>query len=235
MCAAPCRGRVRVRNVRTGPKRADRPGTTARGADVLSRVQRHDRSSTPAAASRIRAAGLLLLGAHLLFVAWLTLRPLAVPWVTPPNLQPLATIRSELATDAAAALAGFGWQLALLAPLGVLLPLATGQLHRSPAGSWLRTSLLGAVTSLAFALVQSGVPGRVANVDWVLLNSAGVSLSCLLIYPPLRRVLLRRAGGGADRAPHGRSGAPQEHGPTRRAEEPPAGSTRRAPRVGVAP
>ena len=41
------------------------------------------------AALRIRAAGGVLLVAHLAFVAWLTLRPLDVPWVTPANLQPL--------------------------------------------------------------------------------------------------------------------------------------------------
>ncbi|NUO41444.1 MAG: VanZ family protein, partial [Streptomyces sp.] len=37
------------------------------------------------AAIRVRAAGGVLLVAHLAFVAWFTLRPLDVPWVMPPN------------------------------------------------------------------------------------------------------------------------------------------------------
>ncbi|MCZ9340098.1 VanZ family protein, partial [Streptomyces sp. TRM76130] len=49
------------------------------------------------AALRIRATGSVLLAAHLVVVAWLTLRPLDVPWVTPANLHPLAGVRAAVA------------------------------------------------------------------------------------------------------------------------------------------
>ncbi|NEC74546.1 VanZ family protein, partial [Streptomyces rochei] len=49
------------------------------------------------AALRIRVTGSVLLVAHLAFVAWYTLRPLDVPWVLPPNLQPFDGIRADLA------------------------------------------------------------------------------------------------------------------------------------------
>ena len=215
-------------------RRDERAGTAAADRDVLPRVQRLVRGGTPATAPRIRAAGLALLSAHLLFVCWLTLRPLSVPWVAPANLRPLATIRSDLAGDAYGALAGIGGGLALLAPLGVLLPLATGRLHRPVPATWARTVGAGAMVSLLISLLQSGVPGRVANVDAVLLNTLGVALSCLLFYPPLRR-LLRRRVLRADPHGSGGPGSPRGRTPVARRDDAAAGPTRRAPRVGIAP
>nr|WP_277347952.1 VanZ family protein [Streptomyces sp. HNM0574] len=153
-------------------------------------------------------------------VGWLTLRPLSVPWVAPANLEPLATISAELEHGPREAFAQLGDALLLLAPLGVLLPLATGRLHRSLTGTWLRTVMAGAMLSLVLALAQSGVPGHVVNIDKVLLNATGVALSCLFLFPPVRAVL-RRRHPAALRLPG----------------QPPAGSgaTPRRARVGIAP
>lgn len=179
---------------------------------------------------RIRVAGLVLLAAHLLFVGWLTLRPLAVPWVAPANLHPLATIRTDLATGPRAALEGIGGGLLLLAPMGVLLPLAAGRLHRPLPGTAARTVCAGALISLGIALVQSGVPGQVVNVDSVLLNTAGVTLAQLLAFPLLRRWLRGRGGRPPRTAP------PTQVRPSvRLRDEGAQGSTPRATRVGIAP
>lgn len=73
----------------------------------------------------MRVTGLLLLVAHLSIVAWLTLRPRTVPWVSATNLEPLATIRAALAHGPSwEAVQHLGGSVLLLAPLGVLLPLS---------------------------------------------------------------------------------------------------------------
>lgn len=93
---------------------------------------------------RVRATGALLLVAHLALVAWITLRPLDVPWVSPANLRPFAGIRADLALGPAEAARRIGHGLGLLAPLGVLLPMAGGKLTASPLGSLVRTVAAGA-------------------------------------------------------------------------------------------
>ena len=125
------------------------------------------------AVNRIRAAGSVLLVAHLLFVAWLTLRPLDVPWVMPTNPHPLAGIQADLRLGWPEAARRIGEDLALLAPLGVLLPLAHGRRVVAPLASLVRTVTAGALLSLAIALLQTGVPGRVVDIDTVLMNTAG--------------------------------------------------------------
>ncbi|KUL36149.1 VanZ family protein [Streptomyces regalis] len=173
------------------------------------------------AAISIRATGGVLLVAHLAFVAWLTLRPLDVPWVMPPNLRPFAGIRADLA---------LGWQegarritegLALLAPLGVLIPMAHGRISASPLGSLVRTVAAGALISLGIELLQTGVPGQVVDVDSLLLNTVGVALAHMTVVPAAR-VWLRRRSKRAHRAT-----VPQE--------EPSQGRTPTIPRVGIAP
>ncbi|NUP22602.1 MAG: VanZ family protein [Streptomyces sp.] len=173
------------------------------------------------AAIRIRATGGVLLVAHLAFVAWLTLRPLDVPWVMPANLRPFAGIRADLA---------LGWQeaahriiegLALLAPLGVLIPMTHGRLHASPLGSLVRTVAAGALISLGIELLQTGVPGQVVDVDSLLLNTVGVALAHTAIIPA-SRAWLRRRSRLAPRPP-----VPQE--------EHSQGRTPTIPRVGIAP
>ncbi|WP_073945648.1 VanZ family protein [Streptomyces kebangsaanensis] len=173
------------------------------------------------AAIRVRVTGGVLLVAHLALVAWLTLRPLDVPWVTPPNLRPFATIRADLALGRFEAARRVGGGLALLAPLGVLLPMAHGRLRVSPVASLIRTLAVGALVSLGIALLQTGVPGRVVDVDVLLLNTVGVALAHLVIVPAGRSRLRHRA----------------EHRdrPAVRQEDPPQGRTPTIPRVGLAP
>ncbi|MGI5349238.1 VanZ family protein [Streptomyces sp. CA-250714] len=200
-------------------------------------MQRLGSGGPTSPASRIRLAGLLLLAAHLCFVGWLTLRPLAVPWVAPANLHPLATIRTDLADGPRAALEGIGGGLLLLAPFGVLLPLATGRLHRRLPGTVASTVFAGAMVSVVLALAQTGVPGHVADVDSVLLNTTGVALSAGLVFPLLRRWLRHRDGGHGDRLEdrRQRSGSASPRAGLRLREEKAQGSTPRATRVGMAP
>ena len=168
------------------------------------------------AAIRVRAAGGVLLVAHLAFVAWFTLRPLDVPWVMPPNLTPFAGIRADLVLGWPEAARRIAEGLALLAPLGVLLPTVHGRLWTSTLGSLIRTAAAGALVSLGILLLQTGVPGRVPDVDSLLLNTAGVVLAHAAVVPAARS-RLRRA----------RTAVPQE--------EAAQGRTPTFPRVGIAP
>lgn len=153
----------------------------------------------------MRVTGLLLLVAHLLIVSWLTLRPRTVHWVPAANLQPLATIRAELAYGLSwHTVEHLGGPLLLLAPLGVLLPLSAGRLNVSPLVSLTRTVFAGAMIALAIELLQSGVPGRVPDIDSVLLNTLGVALVHLLVVPGARFRLRRRyqhLGGATPKIP----------------------------------
>jgi hypothetical protein len=201
---------------------------------VLADVQRHGRGGgTAAYAPRFRVAGFVLLVAYLAVVGWLALRPLPVPWVAPANLQPFATIRADLDEGSLEALGRLGRGLARLAPLGVLLPLASGHLDRPLAVVCARTAGAGALISSATVLLQSWVPGRSVNVDAVLLNSAGAGLACLLLFPLVRAWLRRRYSqtprwGGSV---HG-TGA-EDALPLR--DEAAGGAPPRAARVGIAP
>ncbi|MFH8464397.1 VanZ family protein [Streptomyces sp. NPDC017991] len=145
------------------------------------------------AVNRVRATGGLLLVAHLALVAWVTLRPLDVPWVSAANLRPFAGIRADLAMGPEAAARAIGQGLLLLAPLGVLLPLAGGRLAVSPLLSLMRTVAAGALLSMGIELLQTGVPGQVVDVDSLLLNTVGVALAHLAVVPAARSALRRRA------------------------------------------
>ncbi|MGY0018256.1 VanZ family protein [Streptomyces sp. cg35] len=180
-------------------------------------MQRHS-SGGHGAAIRFRTAGLVLLAVHLFLVAWVTLRPLDVPWVSAPNLHPLAGIRADLALGWQEGAARIGEGLVLLAPLGVLLPLAGGRLDVSVCGSLLRTVAAGALISLGIELLQTGVPGQVVDVDSLLLNTVGVAFAHLAVVPALRARLRRRA----------------EAAPLPR-QEPSQGPTPTITRVGIAP
>nr|WP_202542868.1 VanZ family protein [Streptomyces sp. SID8382] len=173
------------------------------------------------AAFRYRAAGFLLLVAHLSFVCWLTLRPVNVPWVSPATLEPLATIRADLALSPWSAARSIGGGLLLLAPLGVLLPLAAGRVEVYPLASLVRTAFTGAMVALGVALLRSEVTGQIMNMDSVLLNTAGVVLAHLLVVPAVRACLRRRAYRRRT-APLPRDDGAQAPTPT-------------IPRVGIAP
>ncbi|WP_407703241.1 VanZ family protein [Streptomyces solincola] len=189
-------------------------------------VQRH--GSGGSAVIRFRAAGFVLLTVHLSVVAWLTLRPLDLPWVMAPNLEPLAGIRAALAAGPAEAVRRIGGGLALLAPLGVLLPMAGGRLDAGRWGSLARTVLAGGLVSLGVELIQTAVPGRVVDVDAVLLAMAGVALAHLAVVPAWRARLRRRAARPAGSAARGGGGGAAR-------DEVSQGATPRIPRVGIAP
>ncbi|MEW2413660.1 VanZ family protein [Streptomyces sp. NPDC046866] len=182
-------------------------------------MQRHEVGHRAATAIhlRLRLLGGGLLVAHLLLVAWLTLRPLDVPWAAAANLTPLEGIRADLAYGPLEAARRIGEGLALLAPLGVLLPLTSGNLAPSPLAAWsslARTAAAAVLVSLSIEMLQSAVPGRVVDVDAVLLNTLGVVLAHVAVVPALR-ARLRRS----------RTARP----------ELPQGSTPRIPRVGLGP
>lgn len=166
-------------------------------------------------------AGGVLLVAHLALVAWITLRPLDVPWVSAANLRPFAGIRADLALGPEVAARRIAAGLGLLAPLGVLLPMAGGRLCVSRVGSLLRTTAAGVLLSLGIELLQTGVPGQVVDIDSIILNTVGVALAHLAVVPAVRARLRRRAE-------------------TRRRtavlpEEQAQGRTPTIPRVGIAP
>src|SRR5882757_389766 len=97
---------------------------------------------------KVRAAGLLLTAAYLAFVGWLLLRPHYVTWVPAPNLRPFDTIRADLAMGTVEAVRRISEGLALIAPLGVLLPLAGGRVRTSGLASFVRTVFAGMMVSL---------------------------------------------------------------------------------------
>ncbi|MZD05039.1 VanZ family protein [Streptomyces sp. SID5785] len=178
----------------------------------------HHRPGGHRAAAHFRTAGLVVLAGHLLLVAWFTLRPLDVPWVSAANLHPLAGIRADLELGWRTGGRRIGGGLLLLAPLGVLLPLAGGRLQVSAWGSLVRTVAAGALISLGIELLQTGVPGQVVDVDSLLLNTVGVALAHVAVVPAVR-ARLRRGSGGAPLP----------------ADEPAQGPTPTIPRVGIAP
>ncbi|MEU3555572.1 VanZ family protein [Streptomyces fragilis] len=161
------------------------------------------RSGDGNVATGFRTAGVLLLAAHLAVVGWLTLRPLDVPWITPANVRPMAGIRADLALGWWPATRRIVEDLALLAPLGVLLPLADGRLRAATLLSLARTVAAGVLISLGIELLQTGVPGQVVDVDSLILNTAGVTVTHLAVVPAGRAALRRRLGRRARPAPEG--------------------------------
>ncbi|WP_369183875.1 VanZ family protein [Streptomyces sp. Y1] len=122
-------------------------------------------------------------------VLWLVvLRPLPVAWVYDANLTPLASLRSST-----------GWQvvgeLLLLAPLGVLLPLAGGRVRAPWLPSFLRTTGVSALLATGLEFLSSWTPGHVLNVDHILLAVIGVAVTHLALVPGLRRLLRERRPG----------------------------------------
>ncbi|MEV4949160.1 VanZ family protein [Streptomyces sp. NPDC053755] len=188
--------------------------------------------SSGSAAVVVRRAGFALLLTHLLLVAWVSLRPLDVAWVTAPNLTPLAGLEADLALGPAEAARRIGEGLLLLAPLGVLLPMADGRLYVSPWASLARTVAAGVLVSLAVELLQTAVPGQVVDVDSVLLNGVGVALAHLLVVPAGRARLRRREDAGRGRSSSGRTA---RRGPSLPRDEGGQGTTPTIPRVGIAP
>ncbi|MFF3017049.1 VanZ family protein [Streptomyces sp. NPDC057939] len=164
-------------------------------------MHRHEGSGSAATATQLplrpRILSGALLAAHLVLVAWLTLRPLDVPWAAAANLTPLEGIRADLAYGPLEAARRIGEGLALLAPLGVLLPLAGGRLAPTPLSAWsslARTAAAGVLVSLSIEMLQTAVPGQVVDVDSVLLNTIGMVLAHLAVVPALRARMRRSQG-----------------------------------------
>ncbi|WP_405586671.1 VanZ family protein [Streptomyces sp. NBC_01190] len=151
---------------------------------------------------RVRAAGLLLTAAYLAFVGWMLLRPHYVAWVPSPNLRPLGTIRADLAMGPGEAAQRIGAGLSLLAPLGVLLPMAGGRIRAGGVTSFARTVFAALMVSLSLEFTQTLVPGQLFDVDALLLNTLGVAVVHVLLVPRGRRWLrLREEAAAAAAAP----------------------------------
>jgi hypothetical protein len=188
-------------------------------------VQHHDAGSPPGTSPRVRLAALAVLVAFLAVTAWLALRPLAVLWVSPANLDPFATIRADLADGPVRAARTLGSGMVRLAPLGVLLPLLARDLGGGRFRSLSRTVAAGAAVSFALEFCQSLVPSRVADVDTVILNTVGVALAHQLAYGPLRLLTGRDgAAAGSRRALRPVPSVPAARRPSR-----PSGTARRTP------
>ncbi|RBM04540.1 VanZ family protein [Streptomyces sp. PT12] len=189
-------------------------------------MQHHPAGSTgPEAGPHPRLAALTLLLAYLVGVVWLALRPLDVLWVSPANLQPLATIRADVERGPGEALRTVGAGMLRLAPLGVLLPLLGKRLGGPRFASLIRTGFVGGMIALAIEGLQTLVPSRVADVDTVILNTLGIVVTHQLCYALLRaRTLGERTGDGVwlpaqRRRSPGRDAAPErrmDQGRTRR-------------------
>ncbi|TDC76469.1 VanZ family protein [Streptomyces hainanensis] len=134
---------------------------------------------------------LVLLTLYLALTAYLSLRPLAVLWVSPTNVEPLTTIRALLRSGPEEAVPAISAGMLRLAPLGLLLPLLGHRLGGTRLASLCRTVFAGAMIALAIEIGQSLVPSRTPDVDTVILNALGIALAHQLGYGPLRRRLLR--------------------------------------------
>jgi VanZ like protein len=100
-----------------------------------------------------------------------------------------------------AALRTIGNGLLRLAPLGVLLPLLGKRLGGRRFVSLGRTVFAGGMISLLIEWLQSLVPSRVADVDTIILNAAGIALTHLIAYGGLRALTMnhRSTPTAADR------------------------------------
>ncbi|WP_234434938.1 MULTISPECIES: VanZ family protein [Streptomyces] len=133
----------------------------------------------------LRLTGVAGLACHLTLVLWLVLRPLPVAWVYDANLTPLASLRSSTAWQVVG-------ELLLLAPLGVLLPLAGGRLRAPWLPSFLRTTGVSALLATVLEFLSSWTPGHVLNVDHILFAVVGVAATHLALVPGLRHLLRER-------------------------------------------
>jgi glycopeptide antibiotics resistance protein len=151
-----------------------------------------------------RRLGLLLLAVHLGLVLWSAFQPVSSAWMADTNLTPFATVRSELSAGTAHAYLELLRGLLLLAPLGLLLPLAGGRLYASTLSSFLRTVFAAVLIATGLELLMSTMTSHLLDVDDVLLAAVGVALTHLAVVPAARAALRRRErnheGGNGPRA-----------------------------------
>jgi glycopeptide antibiotics resistance protein len=136
---------------------------------------------------------------HLTAVYWFAQRSMSGPWVASGSMVPLHTVRAYLALGPGGAAEHVGGELLLLAPLGVLLPLAGGRVDASPLASFARTAFGGLMLAFGAEVVRDGVAGQVFDLDVVLLNAFGVVLAHLAVVPAARAALLRHGIGRLSR------------------------------------
>jgi glycopeptide antibiotics resistance protein len=163
---------------------------------VLTSAEKHSTASedrrTRWYVTVLRVFGVLVaLGALGVFSYWaarLTLSPVQDNGQAGGNLDPGHSLRFYFDRPAGEAARQLGGNLALLAPLGVLLPVVSTRL-RGP----LRLALVGAMASLAIETVQgAAVLGRAFDIDDVILNTAGVVLAYLLVGRRVSRLVRGR-------------------------------------------
>jgi glycopeptide antibiotics resistance protein len=125
------------------------------------------------------------LGVFFYFAFRLTLTPVHDNGQAGGNTDPGHSLRFYMDRPTKEALFQVGGNLALLAPLGVLLPLVWTSL-RGP----IRLALLTGLLSLVIETVQGAlVMGRAFDIDDVILNVAGVVVAYLLLGRRLSRTL----------------------------------------------
>lgn len=138
----------------------------------------------------LRSAGLTMLVLYFLLLGWLTLRQPPAGWSYDSNLTPFASVHRALATGGAAGLRQVLSSLVVLAPLGVLLPLAQGRLRQAWLPSFLHTLGINALLATAMEVVRTGLTSHLLNVDDILLGTIGAAAAHLLVVP-VGRVRLR--------------------------------------------
>lgn len=139
-----------------------------------------------------RRLGLLLLAVHLGLVLWTAFLPVSAAWMADTNLTPFATVQIELAAGTGHAYLELLRSVLLLAPLGVLLPLAGGDRSATTLSSFVRTLLGGMLIAIALEGLQSTLTSHLLNVDDVLLAGVGIALAHLAVVPAARAALRRR-------------------------------------------
>lgn len=126
-----------------------------------------------------RAAAAVALGLWLIIGLLVTLQPIEPPpgLVVVPNFVPLQTLARYLAnTDSPFWMGQLVGNLLLLLPVGLLGPIALPAMD-----GWLRVFLVGLGLSLAIEAAQLVIPNRMADVDDVLLNVAGVLIGYAIL------------------------------------------------------
>jgi hypothetical protein len=141
-----------------------------------------------------RRLGLLLLTVHLAVLLWVCLHSTPSVWLADSNLTPFASVRLELASGTWHAYLELLGGLLVLAPLGVLLPLAGGRLDSPLLTSFTRTLLAGVLVATGQEVLQTTLSLRLLNVDDILLACVGIALTHLAVVPATRSWLRRRVG-----------------------------------------
>lgn len=146
-----------------------------------------------------RRLGLLLLAVHLGLVLWTVFEPVSAAWMADTNLTPFATVRAEITAGTTHSYLELLRSLLVLAPLGLLLPLAGGRADSAPLSSFLRTVFGGMLIATGVELLETTLTSHLLNVDDVLLAAVGIALAHLAVVPAFRAAVRqaeqRQAGG----------------------------------------